>query len=525
MDWFTNMIDAGRRLAPHGYCLLWDPGLIWTHVIADALIAAAYFSIPVALIVFVRRRPDIQFGWMLWLFALFIVACGTTHILSIWTLWHADYGIEAMVKAITAAASVATAILLWPLVPKLLAIPSPLQLAEQRDALALAHDRLTGEMAERKRAEEALRQAHKMEAVGQLTGGIAHDFNNLLQTVTGSLDMIARQPTAEKVAKWAQLGLRAAERGARVTAQLLAFSRTQKLELRPCVVGPLLSGMRELLGSAVGPTVDVTLDVAEGEAVQVLADPTQIELAVLNLAINARDAMPGGGTVAIATRRTALTGDPELPDGRYLCIVVSDDGTGMTEDVRDKAFDPFFTTKQPGQGTGLGLSMVYGVAKQSGGRAELTSAPGTGTSVSILLREIDGVAHAAAAPAAQPVDSAPMSILLVDDDEDVRMTTSAMLQALGHHVVEVGSGAEALGQLDAFEPQLVILDFAMPGMDGAETAARLRQQRPGLPILFATGFGDSEAMVAAVGADSPVVRKPYAIGDLAAAIQAALNPG
>jgi signal transduction histidine kinase/CheY-like chemotaxis protein len=518
MAWLDAFFAAGRALAPHGYCLLWDPTLVWTHVVADALIAAAYFSIPLALISFIRRRRDLQFGWIFWLFALFIVACGSTHLMSIWTLWRADYGLEAVIKVVTAIASVGTAIVLWPLIPRLLLIPSPSELRVQNAHLEQTLTRLTHEIAERKRVEDALRQAHKMEAIGQLTGGIAHDFNNLLQSVTGSLALIARHPQSDKVAKWSALGLQAAERGGRLTAQLLAFSRTQKLELRPVAIAPLLAGMEELLESAIGKSITIErAEIAAPEAT-VLGDPTQIELAVLNLAINARDAMPEGGRLTIRVEPVALDADPELAAGDYVRISVADTGTGMAPDVAARAFDPFFTTKPVGKGTGLGLSMVYGVARQSGGRAEIATAPGRGTTVSMLLKAIPAAAEADAAGMADPAAGRGLRVLVVDDDEDVRLMTASMLEDLGHRPITADSGDAALALLASGPPDLILLDFVMPGMNGAALAAAIRERGITVPILFATGFADTAQLEDALGPDTAVLRKPYDLASLSAAI-------
>ncbi|HEV2567802.1 response regulator [Sphingomonas sp.] len=523
MEWLTDFIDAGRKFAPHGYCLLWRPELVWTHVIGDALIAAAYFSIPVALISFIRRRRDLEFSWIFWLFATFIVACGVTHLMAIWTLWNADYGVEAVIKIVTAIASVGTAIVLWPLIPRLLAIPSPLQLREQNAHLETTLQQLTHEMSERRRAEEALRQAQKMEAVGQLTGGIAHDFNNLLQSVSGSLALIASNPGSDKVARWADLGRQAAERGARLTAQLLAFSRTQKLELRPCPVAELLEGMNELLSSAVGSATTIRMELDGARGAQVLGDPTQIELAIMNLVINARDAMPDGGTIFVRTKPVQVHNDVELADGSYLCIEVVDSGLGMSPDVAARAFDPFFTTKPVGKGTGLGLSMVYGVARQSGGRAGIRSEAGKGTTVSILLPLVDQAGAAAPDRPVTPALQEPKTILVIDDDPDVRLLTLSMLEELGHRTVEASSGPAALALLPTVRPDLILLDFAMPEMNGAQVATEIRARGGTAPIVFATGFADSEAIQKALVEEPHLLRKPYDLAQLSAMLNQALQ--
>ena len=278
------------------------------------------------------------------------------------------------------------------------------QLQTRARLLAEANARLREEMAARGKAEEALRQSQKMEALGQLTGGIAHDFNNLLQVVHGAFELIRRKPEdAAKVATWSDNGIGAAERGASLTRQLLAFSRSQKLELRPFVVAELIGDMRELLVRTLGPDIALVFDLDEA-GVPVMSDRTQLELAVLNLAINARDAMPEGGRLTISTKiRQMPAGDPVLEPGDYVDLSVADTGEGMSPEVIERAFDPFFTTKGVGKGTGLGLSQVYGVARQAGGTAQIAARPGGGTVVTLLLRR-SSVEADAPAPDEIPTD-------------------------------------------------------------------------------------------------------------------------
>jgi signal transduction histidine kinase len=523
VDWLQGLLEAGRRMAPHGYCLLWDPGLVWTHVVADSLIAASYFSIPVALLFFARKRRDLEFRYVFLLFALFIVACGMTHLMSIWTLWHADYGVEAMIKVVTALASVGTAIALWPLLPKALLLPSPGQLREQNVQLERALSNLTIETRERQRAEEALIQAQKMDAVGRLTGGIAHDFNNLLQTMSGSLSLIARSPQSDNVQRWAELGSQAVDRGARLTAQLLTFSRTRQLILKPCTVAPLIAGMAQLLRTSIDPSIDLRFHLDGPDYVSVLADETQIELAVMNLAINARDAMPDGGRIDITTRQVALAGDPELPDGAYLELLVADNGTGMSEEVRAKAFEPFFTTKEVGKGTGLGLSMVYGMARQSGGRAQIASAEGEGTTVSILFPAVPEEAVETGKPArAVEAGTRPLRITLVDDEPDGLEVAAALLESLGHEVARCGDGITARGAVARNVPDLLITDYAMPGITGAQLAAQLRDDGFAIPIIFASGFADADVLRSIVGSTELILQKPYTLEKLQQALNAAV---
>jgi signal transduction histidine kinase/CheY-like chemotaxis protein len=530
---YLNMFARARDLAPHGYCLLWQPELIWTHVVADALIAAAYFSIPIAIVRFVTGRKDVEFSWIFWLFALFIVACGTTHLMSIWTLWNPDYGWEALIKVITAIASVGTAIVLWPLIPRALALPSPLQLKEANAELgqrvrerdeALAQ--LKQEIIERERAEAALVQAQKMEAVGQLTGGIAHDFNNLLQAVSGTLDLIAHKPdNAEQVRKWAERGRQAAERGTRLTGQLLAFSRVQQLDLKAVTLEPLMEDLLELLARSLGPNIRVVTDLHSG-ADAVIADRTQLELALLNLAINARDAMPEGGTLTIASRASDDC-DPEAYPHGCIDVSVSDTGSGMAADVVKRAFEPFFTTKGVGKGTGLGLSMVYGVAKQSGGEASIDTEAGRGTKVTIRLRRGEAAPQATPAPSSNRTSEegtgAGRTVLVVDDDDDVRTTIRYGLEVLGYAVEEAADGTSALARLRERKPDLVIVDFAMPGMNGAEVAREARNLHPGLPLLFASGYADTEALHDALGKDAPILRKPFQMSELSAMVSKSLE--
>ena len=384
-DYFQRLLGE-RGLAPHGFCLLWDPALIWTHVIADALIGAAYFSIPIAIAYFLTRRRDVSFGWVVWMFAAFIMACGTTHFLSIWTLWHPDYGIEGLVKAATAAVSVLTAIALWPLLPRAIALPSPAQLQMANDALSAriaerdgALAELHREKAERERAEGMLRQSQKMEAVGQLTGGIAHDFNNLLTIVVGNLDRVRRLTEGDaRLDRPLANALTGAERAAELTSQLLAFARRQPLEPDDHDLNRLVADVYGLVTATLPAGIEVRLDLAPVPC-PVRVDANQTQNALLNLVVNARDAMPAGGVITICTR---IAHDDIGPTA---VLEVADTGGGMSPETIAHAFEPFFTTKGVGEGTGLGLSQVYGFVSQSGGTVTIDSALQRGTTVTINL--------------------------------------------------------------------------------------------------------------------------------------------
>lgn len=516
---------------PHGYCLLWRPELVWTHVVADALIAIAYFSIPLAIIHFIRRRKDIQFGGVFWLFAIFIFACGATHLMSIWTLWNGDYGIEALLKALTAVASVLTAIMLWPLLPKALSMSSTAQLRAANDALAVriaerdaALAALRTEETERQKVEAALLQFRKIEAVGQLTGGIAHDFNNLLQAVAGNIELIALHGSEhEKIARLAQNASVALDRGRKLTGQLLAFSRIQRLELRSIRLAPLLVSMHELLQRTLGPQISLQTENVDTDW-HILADPTQLELAMLNIAINARDAMPHGGNLKVSTRLTHI-GDDEhgLQAGDYVDIVIADDGAGMPPEVQERAFEPFFTTKPIGKGTGLGLSMVFGIMRQSGGSVSLESGSGTGTRVLLRLRraqDVSDILHTG--QRSRPADRLDDTrVLVIDDDHAVRHTVVEGLELMGAQVEQADRGADGLKLLESHSFDVVLLDFAMPDMNGATVAQKIAERRPALPVIFASGYADTDALDAAMGQKVTMLRKPFTLNAAVAAIHLA----
>jgi signal transduction histidine kinase len=336
-------------------------------------------------------RRDLLFRWVVWCFVFFILACGTTHFMSIWTLWVPDYGLEALIKAITAGASVATAIVLWPLLPRILAVPSPDQMRLANEALALhvqehaaAVDALRKEAADRQKVEEMLRQAQKMEAVGQLTGGVAHDFNNLLTAILINLDRAKLQSDTQdpKIRKALEMATAAAEKAAGLVDQMLAFARKQPLKPQSLDLNQLLADLEPLLKNILGERAKLAFALGANSG-HVWADRNQLEQALLNLAANARDAMPESGTVTIATSKVS----PEECGESHPCasIEVADTGCGMEEAVLAHAFEPFFTTKPIGEGSGLGLSQVYGFAQQSGGKVQLKSKIGHGTTVSIRL--------------------------------------------------------------------------------------------------------------------------------------------
>jgi signal transduction histidine kinase len=388
---------------------------------------------------------------------------------------------------------------------------------------ATLEQRVEQTLAEQRKAEEALLQAQKIEALGQLTGGVAHDFNNLLMAVMGNLDLLRKQliddPRALRLLDGA---LQGARRGAALTQRMLAFARQQELTTNAVDLGRMMSGMQDLLARALGPqiTLHFTLD---PDLPSVEVDSTQLELAILNLAINARDAMPAGGQIVF--RADFPPSIPEtLAPGRYVRLSLADSGSGMDAATLKRAMEPFFSTKPVGKGTGLGLSMVHGMAQQLGGLFELESAAGSGTTATLWLPAATAAAVEAAPEQVQMEAGEavkPATILMVDDDSLIGMATADMLQDLGHTVIEANSGRMALEILDRGQQiDLMMTDYAMPGMTGVELAAKVRGRLPGLPILLATGYAD---MPAGQKFDLPRLSKPYAQSALKTAIDRLLR--
>jgi signal transduction histidine kinase len=366
---------------------------------------------------------------------------------------------------------------------------------------------LMKEVAAREKAQEQLRQAQKMETIGQLTGGVAHDFNNLLMAVMGNLDLLRKRlPNDPRLHRLIDGALQGAERGASLTQRLLAFARQQDLRPVPMDLRGLIQGMIDLLERSLGPRIALRLELPEGLP-PARVDANQLELAVLNLAINARDAMPDGGSIDVRIAECQVSGDAALTSGRYLKLSVIDTGTGMSPEILKRAIEPFFSSKPLGKGTGLGLSMVHGLAVQLGGALQLASTVGKGTAATLML-PVATAAPEAEMPAQtfQKVNRSAV-ILFVDDDPLIAMSTTEMLEDLGHHVIGANSGLHALDILRSEQPlDLMMTDHAMPGMTGMELAAASRQVRPSLPILLATGYAE---LPEGAQVDLPRLAKPY----------------
>jgi signal transduction histidine kinase/CheY-like chemotaxis protein len=401
------------------------------------------------------------------------------------------------------------------------------QVRERTRQIEQANEELRQQIAERRQVEAALQQAQKMEVIGQMTGGVAHDFNNLLTAVLGNLELATRRGKDDNIRRYLEGATQAAHRGARITSQLLAFSRTQRLQTEPIDLNAIVTAMGDLLFRTIGATVRIET-VLERQLWPATADPSQIESVILNLAVNGRDAMPEGGRLTIATANVSKedrSKPAELPPADFVCVSVSDTGSGMTDEVLSKAFEPFFTTKPVGSGTGLGLSQVYGIAKQTGGTVSIDTHVGTGTTVRVYLPRTTAV------PALRPGDDtlhAPLrrheaTILVVDDDKDVQQLAVSCLESLGYQVVAADGGHAAV-QIAASEARidLVLIDIAMPEITGMEAMKAILKKRPGLPFLYMTGYVGPTKLDPS---EQRVVKKPFTIAELAAKVEELLFPG
>ena len=496
-------------LTAHGFCLLWEPWLIWTYALSDIVIAVAYFSIPLALISLVRKRKDLVFRPLVWLFAAFILLCGATHWLDLLTLWVPAYNLQGLIKAATAIVSIVAAASLWFLMPEVLALPSPAQMRAANAALLAS--------------QEQLAQAQKMEAVGQLTGGIAHDFNNLLQAIVGSLSLLQRrieQGRVEDTARFITAIRQASDKATSLIDRLLAFSRRQTLQ--PKILDPdrLVRSLEDLIRRTLGPEIDLALQL-NGKCLDVKCDPNQLESALLNLAINASDAMPDGGKLTIATSDCALSKqdlpDAELAPGAFLKIEVRDTGVGIAPDTLSRVLEPFFTTKPAGRGTGLGLSQAYGFVRQSGGFVAIESVLGEGTIVRLFLPGHAKVARTTEDDESEPAASRSKSeahklvatVLLVEDQDAVREQFTDQLTEIGCTVLSAEDGPAGLAIVQSGQPfDLLVTDVGLPGLNGRQLAQAARSRNPQLPVLLVTGYSGT-VLEANLPPGIEVLRKPF----------------
>jgi DNA-binding response OmpR family regulator len=399
------------------------------------------------------------------------------------------------------------------------------RIEERTRALHQANVRLIEQIAQRERAEAVLVQSQKMEAIGQLTGTMAHDFNNILASMVGYIHLVQRMAGDAKISALLDKALAAAERGKQLTLRLLAFSRSNDLVTGPTDVRALLQGMRDWLKQAVESAIVLDVELQEGAELVAVTDANQLELALLNLVLNAKDAMPEGGSIQIdAYARRLEQAEGDLGAGDYVVVTVSDTGTGMAPEVAGKAFDPFFTTKPVGRGTGLGLAQVANVARLSRGAARIASEPGEGTQVSLWLAAGSGAEVTPTAVRALPQDLAGRGerILVVDDEPDIRRTMAELLRDNGYEVLSAADGGAALSAYDDFAPQMLLLDLGLPGLSGIEVARRLRVRHPELPIVFVSGHADRELLWTAVPG-ARLLRKPFQSEELYAEVRRCLD--
>ncbi len=402
---------------------------------------------------------------------------------------------------------------------------------QRMQELAKANALLIDAMAQREQAETMLRQAQKMEAVGQLTAGIAHDFNNLLMVISGNLELFETRVKDEWLKQRVEAGLRAVERGSRLTQQLLAFARVQNLQPHSVSVNALLRDIEPLLRSSVGDGIRLKLVLGEGLS-QCLVDVSELQAAILNLTANAKDAMPGGGSLTITTAETELDAQPDggtesMHGGRYLSIAVTDTGHGMPSEIRERAFDPFFTTKDVGRGTGLGLSRVYGFMRQSGGLVTIESVPGVGTTVRLYLPWTETFMVVQEPETAVQLPQSVLQtrrVLVVEDDHNLRTLVVEVLKSLGYAVIAAESGPAALSLLDSgTEIDVVFSDVLMPdGMSGFQLADEIQRRLPRLAIVLTSGMSGIPSAAEKAMKNLQILRKPYKFDALSEAMEAAL---
>jgi signal transduction histidine kinase/ActR/RegA family two-component response regulator len=403
---------------------------------------------------------------------------------------------------------------------------------ERTVALEEANQRLRDEAASLAAAEARIRQMQKMEAVGQLTGGIAHDFNNMLAVIVGSLDIAKRQLPVDltKSERFIANALEGAQRAAQFTARLLAFSRQQPLDPRPLDANKLVRETSELLRRSLGENILLQTDLVDGPW-RIFADAPQLESALVNLCVNSRDSMPDGGSLTLRTTNVDLgaadtAAGVDVRPGEYMALAVCDTGAGMSPDVLARAFDPFYTTKAPGQGTGLGLSQVYGFVKQSGGHVGIDSKPGTGTTVTIYLPRYAGSdeVEAAVSHSTPPAPGNREVILVVEDEDRVRTMTVEALRGLGYEVIAVSDPRAALDELKLIPHlHLVLTDVVMPGMNGPALADRIKALRPSVKVLYTTGYSRNAVLSPALDREVGLLPKPFTIDQLMSKVRQTLD--
>jgi signal transduction histidine kinase/CheY-like chemotaxis protein len=483
---------TGNYMA-HGFCFLWEPRLVGLHVVSDVLIGIAYLSIPLAMGYFFLKRHDLPFPHLFGIFALFIFACGLTHLLAAYTVYVPAYWLEGYVKVFTALASIAAAVMLIPVIPKALGLPS---LVTTMEDIKQLKGELELQLEESRLKDSALRQAQKMESIGTLAGGVAHDFNNILSAITGYGHLtLMKMPKDDPVRLYVQNILEASERAAHLTKDLLLFSMKQVTDRKPVELNEVICKVEKFLRRIIGEDIECKTVLYDGP-LMVFVDAHQIEQVLMNFATNARDAMPAGGTFTIAAEKTRL--DDEFiaaygygRPGAYALVTVSDTGQGMDEETRQRVFEPFFTTKEVGKGTGLGLAVVYGIIKQHEGYINVYSELGKGTTFRIYLPEImSGAGEGEQETEEGPIPRGTETILLAEDDASVRGLVKSTLEEFGYTVIAAVDGEEAVNKFlkNRNTIKLLLFDLVMPKKTGKEAYDEIRKVRPDIKVIFSSGY-------------------------------------
>ncbi|MGJ4994117.1 ATP-binding protein [Bradyrhizobium sp. HKCCYLR20261] len=515
------------------------PGWFWLYVVSNALIACAFFTVSIVIGLYLLRRwNEVMFRGALAALGVFVALYGLTRLLAILDLWVSDARFESLLYALLAVISVVVIVSMIRMLRKILVQPT-------RIVLQKAYERLEEEIRQRQAAEAMVRrfqeieaneaqvrQAQKMEAIGQLTGGVAHDFNNILTVITGTIEILADAVKDKpQLAGIADMISAAAERGADLTRHLLAFSRRQPLQPRSTDINGLVVDAARLLRPTLGEQIEIESMLAHDSA-PALIDPSQLSTAILNLALNARDAMPDGGKLTLETKNVTLDEhyarlNRDARPGHYIMIAVSDTGEGIPASLLDKVFEPFFTTKDVGKGSGLGLSMVYGFVKQSNGHVKIYSEQGHGTTVKLYLPRAASAPELPAADVERPaVPRGDETILIVEDDALVRDYVIAQVRRLGYRTLSASNAAEGLAIIDSDERvDLLFTDVIIPGgKNGRQLAIEAEKRRPGLKVLYTSGYTENAIVHhGRLDADVLLLAKPYLSADLARMIRTALE--
>jgi len=520
-------------LMPHGVCWAWEPWVVWSNVIPDAVIALSYFILSLTLLHLIRRRRELAFSWMVLLFGAFIFACGLTHALDVYNTWHGAFRLAGAVKALTAAASLGTALLLLRLTPKILLAPGldqSLELARSLSAERIersAAERRLQESRERLESEEAdraLLQSQKLESMGLLAGGIAHDFNNLLGAILGNLGLAQMEinpmaPARQRLETIETLVVRASD----LARQMLAYSGRGKFQLKTLNLNDLVREMTHLLGISISKKAVIRcgLDLA---LPAIEADPSQLQQVVMNLVINASEAIgERSGVITLGTHSAHLDAQDlardyagqKLVPGAFVCLEVADNGCGMAPEVMGRIFDPFFTTKFTGRG--LGLAAIQGIVRGHGGGIRVQSEPGRGTTFRIIFPATSLAAEAGAPAQALAGYRGSGTVLVVDDEASIRAMAAGILGHIGFQALQAGDGLQALEQLRRHGPEicLVLMDLTMPNLDGEETYRAMRAEGFATPVILSSGFNEVEAVDRFIGQGlAGFLQKPYRAGDM-----------